>query len=94
MVLRREVQCINKNDRKSPYERIESIGGVSSGVRWKLSVDKAIIGIERGELSFYVTKDGKTVDVVVRISALGRKYLKTKNDDLEPNNLLSLLECP
>ena len=95
MAIKREIKCINKNDRQSPYERISSIGGVNAdATRWKLSLEQAITGIEQGQWSFYVTKNGATVNVIVAIAASGRKYLKTENDDQEPNNLLSLPECP
>jgi len=32
--------------------------------------------------------------VIVSNSAAGNKYLKTQNDGEQPNNLLSLPECP
>jgi hypothetical protein len=37
---------------------------------------------------------GQTVWVIVARSAAGNKYLKTQNDGEQPNNLLSLPECP
>lgn len=95
MASRHEVKCINKSDRYNPHERIINIGGVNpNGERWKLSQQAAIEGIERGEGSFYVTRDGKTVDVIVAVSQYGHKYLKTEADGEHPNNLLSLPECP
>lgn len=95
MASQHEVKCINKSDRYNPHERILFIGGVNpDGTRWKLSQQDAIKGIEEGKWSFYVTKNGKTVWVIVAVSAQGNKYLKTEADGEQPNNLLSLPECP
>lgn len=90
-----EVKCVNKRDRDNPHERILSIGGLNTdGTRWKLGQQEAIKGIEEGKWSFYVTKDGKMVKVIVATSKYGHKYLKTEADGEQPNNLLSLPECP
>jgi len=88
------VECVNKTDRYNPHERIENIGGKNAdGTRWKLSEDDAIAGIESGKWAFYVNVGGNAVAVIVA-TRLGHKYLKTVADGDQPNNLLSLPECP
>lgn len=93
MASRHRVSCINKSNRTDAHERIQYIGGVSSGTRWKLSQADAIAGIENGTYTFYVHAGNLEVDVIVA-SRLGVKYLKTRNDGEQPDNLLSLPECP
>jgi hypothetical protein len=90
-----QVKCINKSDRYNPHERILSIGGTNpDGTRWKLSEPDAIAGIEKGEWQFYVNVGVKTTWVIIALSSLGHKYLKTEEDGEHPNNLLNLPECP
>jgi hypothetical protein len=59
-----------------------------------MSQQEAIAHIEAGRYRFYVSAQGNSVWVIVAVSAAGNKYLKTQNDGEQPNNLLSLPECP
>lgn len=90
-----EIKCISKSDRFNPHERIINIGGLNpNGSRWKLDQKDAIQGIKDNKWTFYVTKLGKTVRVIIAKSPYGHEYLKTEADGEQPNNLLSLPECP
>lgn len=94
MALRRKVSCINKRgDHYNPHERIQNIGGLNNGYRWKESESSAISQIKSKTHEYYVEKNGRSVEVVVA-TYNGREYLKTEDDGYAPNNLLSLPECP
>ncbi len=95
MATRVEIRCINKSDHVTPYERIVNVGGVTAGgTPWKLSQTDAIHYIVKDTYLFYVKRDGKKVNVVIATSQYGYKYLKTTADGEQPDNLLSLPECP
>nr|WP_249163569.1 DUF3892 domain-containing protein [Bradyrhizobium diazoefficiens] len=88
------VRCIRKTDRTNPHERISSIGGVySNGSHWKQSVVQTIRDIESGAWEFYVQEGGLTAGLIVAKHE-GHKYIKTTADGIQPDNLLSLAECP
>lgn len=94
MAGRFRIRCINKIPRDNPYERITHVGGIGP-TQWKLTVAEVIRRIKTGEERFYVERpQGDQVDVVVAKSRFGNEYIKTTADGDEPNNLLSLPECP
>jgi hypothetical protein len=94
MPQRYQVLCINKSDRYNPHERITHLGGKNGdGSAWKLTQQGMVEGIENGSWSFYVSRGGGTVDVIVAASRFGNKYVKTTADGEQPDNLLSLPEC-
>jgi Protein of unknown function (DUF3892) len=89
-----EVRCINKTNRWDAHDRIHAIGGINTeGNVFKVTSEQAIAGIESGNWAFVVRQAGRTVSVIVA-TRLGRKYLKTVADGEQPDNLLSLPECP
>jgi len=93
MASRIEITCINKAPRLDPHERISHVGGVNAdGTSWRLDLDAAIRGVEGGTYQFYTRGGGREVDVVAATHN-GHKYLKTRNDGIQPDNLLALTEC-
>jgi hypothetical protein len=91
---RHRVECIRKTDRFNPWERITHIGGVNADQsRWLLTQEKAIAGIESRRWRFFVRAKMHEVNVIVRVSRFGHKYLTTEADGEQPDNLLSLPEC-
>lgn len=88
------IDCINKQPRNNPYDRINSVGGKDNG-GWKISLGDAINYIETGQWVFYTRPPvGHGRKVIVAVSSYGNKYLKTEADYDTPDNLLSLPECP
>jgi hypothetical protein len=94
MALKQWIRCIDKSDRINPHERIRNVGGTNpDGSRWKQTEEETIREIESGDWVYYSEGGGRTVKVIVAVH-LGRKYLKTEADGIQPDNLLYLPECP
>lgn len=93
-IVKAQILCINKDDRLDPHQRITHIGGRNAdGKAWRVTQRDAIDGIKAGRWQFYVTVNGRTVNVIVAVSRFGHEYIKTEADGETPNNLLSLPEC-
>jgi Protein of unknown function (DUF3892) len=94
MASRHEILCIHKSDRTNPHERITHVGGRNGDwSAWKITQEDAVAGIESGRWSFYVSRGGRTANVIVAVSRWGHRYIKTEADGDHPDNLLSLPEC-
>ncbi|MFZ4071640.1 MAG: DUF3892 domain-containing protein [Caulobacterales bacterium] len=85
----RRITCINKTDRFNPWERIRKVGGPWGST----TQEQAIRDIDAGLHSYFVQRAGVEVGVIVAISPYGNRYLKTRPDGEQPNNLLELPEC-
>lgn len=95
MATKLQVKCINKSDRSNAHERIKAIGGNSGGQQWKHPESQAIQFIKNGAYEYYViNNEGKEIAVIIGKSKYGNEYLKTTADGEQPDNLLSLPECP
>jgi hypothetical protein len=91
---RHRIDCIIKQDRYNPHERILEIGGRNpDGTRWRISQQRAVQGVLNKEWSFFVHVGSAEADVIVAYH-LGNPYLKTKADTTTKDNLLSLVSCP
>jgi len=89
-----EISFANKQPRYDPHERISHVGGLNpSGKVWKITLDRAIEGIESGKWSFWTMRGEKRANVIVAVHK-GHKYLKTVADGFQPDNLLALPEGP
>jgi hypothetical protein len=90
----KQVSCINKRgNHYNAHERIQAIGGVANGYRWKDSEATSIANVKRDASAYYTSVNGKSAWLVIATHN-GREYLKTENDGYSPDNLLSLPECP
>jgi|ERR1700693_412128 len=92
------VVCINKHPlHKDPHNRIQRIGtstekdASTHTKKWPLS--DVIAAIDNTADTFWSTD--KKGDLVQCITAThnGNKYVKTKNDGIQPDNLLEKPEC-
>jgi hypothetical protein len=87
-----EVTCVTRSSQRGPD--VTHLGGQNPlGRSWRVSLKEAIDGIITGKWSFFVTVGGVKRNLVVAVSSMGSKYLKTDIDPNRPEILLSLPEC-
>ena len=89
MANRARIRCVNKQPRMDPHHRIQNVGGLNDDGG---AQPRCIEMIEEG-WEFYVSEAGLSTTVVVD-THLGNKYIRTRADRIDENNLLLLPECP
>jgi len=94
MAQRHRVRCIVRSEQGDSSTRIAAIGGLNlNNTRWQVSVAEAIAGIEARQWVFYIIVHGRQVDLVID-ERDGQRYLRARNDGIEPLHLLRLPDCP
>lgn len=95
MAKKQTIRCIVKDDRLSPYEAIQRVGGTNpDGSRWSQTQKQTVSEIDSGEWEYEAVGGGKAAKVIVATSRFGHRYIKTVADGDPPDNLLSLPTCP
>ena len=91
MSLKVAIESVLKERTGGGKFRVRAVGGTTlGGGRWMLLENQAINAIERGRSEFFVHKDDRQVLVVVGVASDGAKYLKTVEDQDQPDALLAL----
>ena len=89
-----KVTCIRKTGTHEPHDCIHGIGGrTDNGNPFFHTVAEAINQMDCKFVTYYTDEGGKRANLTIAEHNENR-YLKTQNDDVHPNNLLSLPECP
>lgn len=91
------IHCINKErgNHYDPHEAITNLGWVNEATSEsnKCTRLEMVTFIEGGGQAYVKNVLGKVAYLVVKVSPYGNKFVKTKADGVETNNLLSLPEC-
>ena len=92
---RLQVTCITKPYPPDPHTRIQALGGVNplTRERWHYSGDDVIQFIVKGIHTFFIYREGITINVQVDHRGPLKLYLKTDADSTLIDNLLSLPRC-
>jgi hypothetical protein len=91
------VVCINKSPNHSdPHSRIQHVGtsetraATTYSKRWTVA---GVIAAIRSSDVFYSSDSAGDLVKVIIATHLGRDYIKTENDGIQPDNLLAKPEC-
>lgn len=91
------ITCINKANgyHENPYVAIESLGWLNeqSGKTGKSSRETMYDWLVNKGGTAYVTAGGAKAELIGKISPHGTKYVQTRADSTDRDNLLKLPEC-
>ena len=91
MSLKVEIESVLTERGTAGKVRVRAVGGTTlGGGRWMLLENQAINAIERSRSEFFVRVGNRQIPLVVGTSSDGVKYLKTIEDNDQPDVLLAL----
>jgi hypothetical protein len=91
------IRCINKanGEHENPYIAIQYLGWLNeqSGATGKSSREEIYDFVVNKGGTAYVSAGGARADLIGLVSPRGTRYVKTRADQTERDNLLKLGEC-
>lgn len=91
-----KITCIKKENgnHENPCEAISTFGWINEGTQKSGSSSRIQVYefVEKGGYA-YVEDNDSRVKLITGISSKGNRYVKTKQNDTEDDNLLKLPEC-
>lgn len=91
------ITCINKDqgNHNNPHEAISRFGwvNIANGAIGHSSLEEMVSFVERGGKAFVEDAFGSKVNLMVRQSVHGRKFVQTYANGKLTDNLLTLPEC-
>lgn len=91
------ITCINKAGgfHENPYVAIQRLGWVNeqTGATGKSSRDEMYDFVVNQRGTAYVSAGGARAELIGLVSAHGTRYVKTRADSTDRDNLLKLSEC-
>ena len=90
------ITCINKSggDHDNPHAAVSHYGWLDDdGKRGKMTRPQAVNWVEKGNGAYVEDSYGNKVYCYVRTSVNGVKFLQTRSNDRDTDNLLELPEC-
>lgn len=87
-----EIECVTRANKFDPAAPITHVGGTRP-CRWKITEDKAIRCIDRGEWAFFIRSGGRALPVTVARNGDGSAGLRAALAPEGANRLLDLPPC-
>jgi hypothetical protein len=72
-----EIKFINESNQINFHDKVKTIGGITvEGIRWKITAEEAICGIESNQWRLHINEEGNSKKIIITKNTAGNKCLK------------------